>query len=156
MVLMREAERGIGSDESGQALVELLFALPILLVILFGIVEFANAWRTSELVTNAAREGSRRAVAAGSSNSESALRSQVKQIVDRVGLDSAAATVTFTCPDESGNICSDGSGHEQVVTVDYTYDWIVLGPIMELLGSGKGDGYQGSITITGVSSMRTE
>lgn len=146
------ASRGGERGEAGQAIIELLFAIPVLLVILFGIVEFANAWRTSELITNVAREGARRTVAAGAPNNATALDTEVKDIVQKVGLVRNRATVTFSCQ-TGGQICST-TGDEQKVTVDYAYHWIALGPIIRLLPTGGG--YTGSITITGVSSMRTE
>ena len=49
-------------DDSGQALVEFALVLPIFLLILFGIVEFARAWNIYEVLTDAAREGARNAV----------------------------------------------------------------------------------------------
>jgi hypothetical protein len=36
--------------------------LPVLLLLVFGIIEMSNAWRTFQVVTNAAREGARVAI----------------------------------------------------------------------------------------------
>jgi len=49
-------------NNKGQALVELALILPILLLFLFGIMEFGRIFGTYLTVTNAAREGSRTAV----------------------------------------------------------------------------------------------
>ncbi len=51
-------------DERGAALVEFALALPLLLVVIAGIVDFGFVFQRYEVVTNAAREGARLAVAA--------------------------------------------------------------------------------------------
>jgi TadE-like protein len=62
-----EARRRFGRrlDRSGQALVELALVLPIILLILVGMLEFARAWNLHQTMTDAVREGARRAVLAG-------------------------------------------------------------------------------------------
>jgi Flp pilus assembly protein TadG len=49
-------------SDAGQALVEFLVVVPVLLLLFFGIVELGAAWRTSQVITNTAREGARQAV----------------------------------------------------------------------------------------------
>ncbi len=48
--------------EEGQALVEFALVVPFLLVFLVGIVEFGRAWNLHQVLTDAAREGARKAV----------------------------------------------------------------------------------------------
>src|SRR5687767_3180728 len=48
--------------ESGQSLVEFAIVLPVLLALVVGIFEFGRAWNVDQVLTNAAREGARRAV----------------------------------------------------------------------------------------------
>ena len=45
--------------ESGAAVVELAIVLPLLLIIVFGIIEFGFLWLQSHYIANAAREGAR-------------------------------------------------------------------------------------------------
>jgi hypothetical protein len=61
-----EARRrsGCRHDRSGQALVELALVLPVILLILVGMLEFARAWNLHQTMTDAVREGARRAVLA--------------------------------------------------------------------------------------------
>ena len=47
---------------SGQALVEFALVLPALLILLMGIFDMARAWNVFEVLTDAGREGARRAV----------------------------------------------------------------------------------------------
>jgi len=49
----------MGREERGAALVEFALALPLLLVVLAGIVDFGFAFQRYEVITNAAREGAR-------------------------------------------------------------------------------------------------
>ena len=55
---MRTAHRQT-SDDSGIASLELAFVLPILLVLLFGIVQFGRAYNAKVELTGAVREGAR-------------------------------------------------------------------------------------------------
>jgi hypothetical protein len=48
--------------KNGQSLVEFALVVPLLLVLVFGIVEFARAWMTQNILTGAAREAVRIAV----------------------------------------------------------------------------------------------
>ena len=54
--LLRRLRRG---PMSGQALAEMALILPILLLLVFGLIEFGTAWRDYQVITNAAREGAR-------------------------------------------------------------------------------------------------
>ena len=45
--------------QKGQALVEFALVLPIFVIVLFGIIEFARLWETVNILTSAAREGVR-------------------------------------------------------------------------------------------------
>ncbi len=61
---MRKPLRRKRLRESGQAMVEFALVLPILLLIMVGILEFARAWNLHQVMTDAVREGARRAVLA--------------------------------------------------------------------------------------------
>jgi len=54
-------------NRSGQAAVELALVLPIILLLAIGMLEFARAWNLHQALTDAVREGARRAVLAGPS-----------------------------------------------------------------------------------------
>lgn len=48
-------------NQRGQAMVELALILPILLLLVFGIIEFGRIYATNLMLNNAAREGARAA-----------------------------------------------------------------------------------------------
>ncbi|MDR5658932.1 pilus assembly protein [Serpentinicella sp. ANB-PHB4] len=62
-------------NNEGQALVELALVLPILLLLVFGIIEFGRVFGTYLMVTHSAREGAR-AAAVG------ALDEEIKALVE--------------------------------------------------------------------------
>jgi len=53
--------KSIIKSQRGQAMVELAIVLPILLLIIFGIIEFGSIYATDLAINNAAREGARAA-----------------------------------------------------------------------------------------------
>jgi hypothetical protein len=55
---MRRRRKG----QEGQALVEFALTIPILLILVLGVVEFARAWSAYQVITDAAREAARTAV----------------------------------------------------------------------------------------------
>ena len=61
---------GLKRDERGQALVEFALILPIILLLVVGMLEFARAWNLHQVMTDAAREGARRAVIGGHEGSK--------------------------------------------------------------------------------------
>lgn len=54
------------TDSRGQALVEFALILPVFLILVVGMLEFARAWNTYQVMVDAAREGARRAAVADS------------------------------------------------------------------------------------------
>jgi hypothetical protein len=51
-------------NRKGQALVEFALVLPLVLLLVVGMLEFARAWNLHQTLTDAVREGARRAVLA--------------------------------------------------------------------------------------------
>jgi hypothetical protein len=60
--MVNRALHRLRRDERGAAMVEMAIVLPILLLFVMGIVEFGRAWNIYQVITDAAREGARRAV----------------------------------------------------------------------------------------------
>ena len=147
------ARRRRGGDERGQALVEFVLALPILLVIIFGIIEFASAWRTYQVVTNVAREGARLAITP--SGDDAAVSDRIDSLLVQSGLSLTRRTTTLTCGG-AANLCGPGlPGEPDEVQLDYLHTFVVLGPVLNLMCANCGSGY-GTVTLSARSVMRNE
>lgn len=139
--------------DRGQSLVEMVLVLPILLVLVFGIIEFATAWRAFQLITNVAREGARLSVTPTAT--DAGVQSRVDELLTSSGLDADAATVTLACEGSPGGLCTtSGQGNE--VQIDYPHQFAVLGPLLGLMCSGCGDSGFGTVTLSTRSIMRKE
>jgi hypothetical protein len=132
---------------AGQSLVEFAIGLPLLLALVIAIFEFGRAWNTSQVLTNAAREGARRAVLE-TTESEDEVTTVISDYVDNAGLDSGLVIVAIEGFD-------DDVGDPLSVQVDYPYEFLLLGPIVAFLGDGSGD-VPGSVTLSTTAVMRNE
>lgn len=127
----------LAKECKGQAMVELALILPILLLLIFGIVEFGRIFSTQLIVTSSAREAARKA-AVGASDMESILSAENTASV----LDSTKMLLTIS-PGESAR------SRGQEVTVHIEYPVKIYAPIISSL---VGDPY----TVSGEATMRVE
>lgn len=157
--LARDRTRRRERADSGQALAEMAMIIPALLLLVFGIIEFGSAWRSYQVVTNAAREGSRRAVMAKADlidPGEDAVLRIVEDVMNSGGLEFREDYVTFSCDGVEGSLCEGTRGAAEEVRIDYPYDFVFVGPLANLACVGcDGDGF-GTITLTASSVMRSE
>ena len=131
----------VEEKDRGQALVEFAMVLPLMLLMLFALVDFGRAFYSWLLITNAAREGAR----------VGATQSPLTDIEARVyssasSLDAADITITTT------NV--QGSRGETVqVDIDYSFSFVTpISSLAQLLGGGA----MSDPTISAQSSMRLE
>ena len=124
-------------SERGAAIIETALAIPLLLLVGVGAVEFGRAYRTSRVLTNAAREGAR---VAALPNRATAVDAKVRQYLQTDGLISDATVGV--------NI----NGSE--VTVSYPFQFVVLQPVAQLLVSGSM--VDSPITVTATSVGQNE
>jgi Flp pilus assembly protein TadG len=148
-------------SDRGAALVEFALVLPLLLVVIAGIVDFAFAFQRYEVITNAAREGARMAVLPVG-YTEDEIRLRVREYV-RVGLGlptlaavdpmMPVANIDVTYPDLT---LGAGTGaitvETALVQVEYQHNWLILRPILGLINKNWGT----SITLNATSQMTRE
>jgi len=116
--------------------VEFALLLPVLLLLLFGLIDLGRALNAQITLTQAAREGARLAAL---SQANVVSRTQAAAI----GLSGVTVTVT-ACP--SGN----GAASDATVQVSYPFTFITpLGAIGRLFG-GSGPGSSLTLTATAV------
>jgi Flp pilus assembly protein TadG len=130
--------------EPGAAAVEFALVVPLLLMLVFGIIDFGVLMHRNTLLDNAAREGVR---AASLGRSESDVRAVVQ-----AALPGASVTVTVSCLKPDGSACASyaadaASGGTAVVRVDYAHHWLT--PVGPMFGGSTRN-------LTQTSRMRIE
>lgn len=129
-----------GPDKQrGAAAVELALVLPLVLLLVFGIIDFGRAWHMQVALTQAAREGVR-VLALGGSSGEATTRTQ-----------QAAYPVTGTSVTPTPCPATVLPTSDAVVTVTRTYNYIT--PIQGILNL-MGQAALATPTITGRGRMR--
>lgn len=119
--------------QKGQSLVEFALLVPIFVIMLFGIMEFARLWETMNVLTGAAREGAR--VAAVTSPSVSQVTDAVERLLGAANISGASVTVS-----------GPNSDAEVIVTVSINYT-----PLTGSIVPGIG-----AISLTRSSAMHWE
>jgi Flp pilus assembly protein TadG len=127
-----------GHPESGAAAVELALLLPVLLIILFGIVDFGRAFNTQIALTQASREGVRGLALGSSTNPTSAVQTAAYPV-------SGVSVAYTTCP--------ANPGPTSVATVTATKQFSYVTPISGLF-SILGLSSLAAPVITGKAEMR--
>ena len=107
--------------EQGQALVEFALILPVMLLLVVGILEFARAWNLHQVMTDAAREGARRAVLANPvMDQDSVYAAMWRQLAD-FGYDPAYADMDITPADSFKK-----SGANITIVLSLPYKFFVI------------------------------
>ena len=152
-----------GSEERGAALVEFALVLPLLLVVIAGIVDFAFLFQRYEVITNAAREGARLAsLSSPGTYDDTAVKDHVRNYVMNGLAMNDLSNVMPTSPDAvvvaPVNLTVDlGSGATadvpaRRVTITYKHTFLLLGPILGLINGDWGN----EMDIVATSQMRLE
>jgi Flp pilus assembly protein TadG len=123
--------------DRGAAAVEFALLLPVLLMIVFGIVDFGRAYNAQVTLTQAAREGAR-LTALNQPNVVSRTQSAAYPL--------GGVSVSVTA-------CPPGSTGDAVVQTNYTFSFVTpVGAIAGLFGSGFG----GPLAMSGQGVMRCQ
>lgn len=142
---MRRGIRGNQRRQRGVAAVEFALVLPILLLIVFGIVEFGVALYDKAVITNASREGARAGVVL---KSPKATASDIQNVVlnytsSHLLTFGTQRTPTITTTGQGGTF-----GTPLTVTVSYPYRGLALGQLAAALS--------GQITLSATTVMNNE
>jgi Flp pilus assembly protein TadG len=132
----------MGRDRGATA-VEFALVLPLLLLIVFGIIDFGRALNAQVTLTEAAREGVRLA-ALGYSNTDVEARAQAA-VPQLSGVD---VTVTSSC--------QPGAGPTADAEVNVSYSFSFVTPVGAIAGLFGGTGLGGPITLSAQGVMPCE
>jgi Flp pilus assembly protein TadG len=107
-------------NEQGQTMTEFALVLPILIVLLFGIIQFGIAFNNYVTLTDAVRAGARKAaVSRNASDPAGTCKAAVLAAADN--LDKTDLQTNLSCSS------SWAPGSDVIVSADYKYDISLLG-----------------------------
>jgi Flp pilus assembly protein TadG len=139
-------------NHRGASAVEFALVLPILMVLLFGIIEFGLLMYNKAVITNASREGARAGIVFSPRPDVSAIEQVVRNYAD-------AHVVSFpkgaTDPDVPSGACT-AFGNDLIVDVSYPHNFLVFSGLVSLLGSGGPGTMPGTVTLNARTVMRCE
>jgi Flp pilus assembly protein TadG len=140
-----QRRRRHGRSERGQSLVEFALVLPMLLVVLFAIVDFGRMFQGYVSLTNATREGARMATT-GCGKTDLCTTTEISDRV-KATASGLAPTTTVSYPG------AKKSGTSVVVQSQATITFITpLAKMMSLIGGSL----SGSFTLKSTADMRIE
>jgi hypothetical protein len=141
----------------GAELIEFALVLPLLLLLVLGIVDFGFLFQRLEVITNAAREGARIAVLAGSGYSTDDVKDRVVSYMEEGGVpadlpnDNPHIDVTGPTDLPIGTATPPVTVPVMQVSVTYTHHYLFLGGLAGFFG-----GSFSSVPLSAVSTMRIE
>lgn len=142
---MVKVERAGTSSERGQDLVEFALILPLLLLMLFGIIEFGIAVWKYNTISNVGREVARYgAVHADPDDIDAYIDGELRRWHTGIINDGETFSVTYELPAQSSVFSSTIR-----VTVTHQHRWFTS-PIVQAVGGSP------TITLRTVSTMQTE
>lgn len=134
-------------DKARVAPLEIAISVPLILLIAVGIFEFGRAYQTWQVLTRAAREGAKVAVAAGSTDAE--VESAVRSYMKAGQLPNASiAPVTLN------RRVAVGTSTGTQVTISYPFEFVVINPAAHLVAPDSTTG--APLTLSAVAIMRNE
>jgi Flp pilus assembly protein TadG len=140
------------TSERGQALAEFALVLPLLLLLIAGIIEFARAWNIKQAVTDAAREGARYSVVQdGITNTLPEVKAKIEERLALASIETSSIVFSSTYPG-CGDVtsCFRDTGKWITVDVSTQYRMAFVGALMKWLGGSP------DVTISTRATMRNE
>ena len=141
--MKRSASSARKGRDRGATAVEFALVLPLLLLLVFGIIDFGRALNAQVTLTEAAREGVRLA-ALGYSNADVESRAQAAA-PDLSGVDVTVASS-----------CQAGAGPAADAEVNVSYSFSFVTPVGAIAGLFGGTGLGGPITLSAQGVMPCE
>ena len=131
-----------GQHQKGAVAVEFALILPVLVLLLFGIVEFSLLLFNKQILTNASREGARYGIVAGNN------AASIIDIVDAYSEDNLITFGSATGPTTTVAGALGTFGNDLTVTVTYDYGFLIF-PNLADWGSN-------TVTLTAETVMKME
>jgi Flp pilus assembly protein TadG len=133
-------------EQQGAAATEFALVLPLLIILVFGIIEFSVLLYDKAMITNASREGARAGIVY--SYPDRITDAEIKSVINTYCKNYLITFGSGTLQDPVIARTGSSSGDSLTVTVRYKYDFLVLPNFIGSLIGGK--------EITGQTIMRME
>ena len=130
--------------ERGAAAVEMALVLPVLVLVIFGIVDYGRLLNAQIMMTEASREGAR---SAAFGQDSTAVTTRVNDAAPTLGLTASDITIT-PCPSPSS------ATDDARVVVTYGFTFITPMPGISRIFGGSMSGSK-TLTATGIMPCRT-
>lgn len=138
----RPTARFLGRDERGVAAVEFALLLPVLIMLLFGIIEFGLALSRQQVLNTASHEGARLGIRQAVPRPTAGdIQALARRVFVQAGVTGVAPTIAV-----SG--AGGPSGTDLIVTVSAPYQFYVMANIVPAL--------RGTVTLRSRTLMRHE
>ena len=131
--------RSCRKDRRGAAAVEFALVAPVFFLLVFGMIEYGRMVMVQQILTNASREGARKAVIDGMSSGD--VETAVETYLSDVSITGATVTVTTTAP------VAPDYADSMTVNVEIPFDQVSWLPTPMFLGSKQ---------MSATTSMRRE
>jgi Flp pilus assembly protein TadG len=121
------------SGDAGASAVEFAIVLPILVLLIFGIIEFSVALYDKAMITNASREGARVGIVF---RVPSVTDGEITNVVNSY---LGSSLITFGAPVAANTVVTRtgyNPGDELKVTVNYTYTFLIIPSFVASLAGG--------------------
>lgn len=145
-------------SEHGASAVEFALTLPLLIILIFGIIEFSVLLFDKAVVTNASREGARFGVVYATDGesytpmTDAEIKAVVKNYANNYLINIGGTTKQLADGDIVIAPETRESGDDLSVVVNFTYDFLVFPDLTTVLGGS----FDGTKTVTGQTIMRME
>ena len=123
-------------NERGAAAVEFAIVLPLLLFVVFGIIEFSVIFYDKAMITNASREGARAGIVYRPTDPERLSEQDIKDVVKAYLQTHLISFGGTSAADITVTNAETASGTPLTVTVNYTYNFLLLPNFMDSLTGG--------------------
>lgn len=123
-------------NQRGAAAVEFAIVLPLLMMILFGIIEFATILYDKAMITNASREGARAGIVWRPTEPERLSVGEIQAVVNNYLQDHLVNFGSSSLPVVTVSGAGNVENQPLTVTVSYRYDFLVLPKFAESLDLG--------------------
>jgi hypothetical protein len=135
------------ASDRGAELIEMAVVLPLLMLLMFGIVDFGFMFQRYVVLTNAAMEGARLGILPGYGIDDAKARAEAYATTGGIPAGEALAQPLMVTLDEPGG----GAWPALEVTVTHPYTFQFVGPIAAMFS-----GSLPSVTLTARSTMRRQ